>query len=261
MISFWKRPIEKLSRDKKASGRALLLLLGLFAPVLVAGEAFWRQSATDPNYNARFTFTRIRYDGSFGFRRGGSAWAHDYPQADLNLPTVLSEISQVRPTLGSSNVFDLEDPAIFRHPIIYVSEPGFWNITDLGAKNLRTFLLKGGFVIFDDFEAEQWYNFAEQFQRAMPEYEFIELDVTHPIFHAFFDLQKLDTPHPLVRVTPIYYGVFENNDPTRRMLAMVNFNSDLAEYWEWSGQGFFPIDPTNDAYKLGVNYIIYGLTH
>ena len=59
----------------------------------------------------------------------------------------------------------------------------------------------------------------------------------------------------------MYYGVFENNDPAGRMLAMVNYTSDLAEYWEWSGSGFFPIDPTNDAYKLGVNYIVYGLTH
>jgi hypothetical protein len=55
--------------------------------------------------------------------------------------------------------------------------------------------------------------------------------------------------------------MFEDNDPDKRMLALVNYNADLAEYWEWSGQGFFPVDPTTDAYKLGVNYIIYGLTH
>ncbi|MGH8435196.1 MAG: DUF4159 domain-containing protein, partial [Pseudomonas sp.] len=159
-------------------------------------------------YNARFTFTRIRYSGSYRFRRrGGSAWAHDYPQADLNLPSVLSEISRVRSTLGTSNVFDLEDRGFFKHPVIYLSEPGTWSITDEGARNLRTYLLKGGFIIFDDFESPggQWENFAEQFLRAMPEYEFIELDVTHPIFHTFFDLQKLDTPHPLVNVIPIYY--------------------------------------------------------
>jgi uncharacterized protein DUF4159 len=248
--------------------RGVLLGLALAAPLLAAGErapgaaAFGaRQDASAGDYNAQFTFTRIRY-GGYGFRgRGGSSWSHDYPQADLNLPTVLAEISRARPTLGTSHVFDLENPAIFRHPIIYVSEPGYWSITQEGALNLRNYLLKGGFVIFDDFEAEQWDNFAEQFRQAMPEYEFIKLDVTHPIFHTFFDLQRLDTPHPLVNVEPIYYGVFEDNDPTKRMIAMVNFNSDLAEYWEWSGRGFFPIDPTNDAYKLGINYIIYGLTH
>jgi len=220
--------------------------------------------AAGADYNARFTFTRIRYSGSYGgFGRGNSAWSHDYPQADLNLPSVLSEISRVQPTLGRSHVLDLEDPDIFRNPVIYLSEPGFWRITDEGARNLRTYLLKGGFIIFDDFEdlGGQWANFAAQFQRALPEYRFIEIDVKHPIFHTFFDLQKLDTPHPLVRVTPIYLGVFEDNDPAKRMMAMINLNADLAEYWEWSGQGFFAIDPTNDAYKIGINYIIYGLTH
>jgi hypothetical protein len=61
-------------------------------------------------------------------------------------------------------------------------------------------------------------------------------------------------------VTPEFYGYFEDNDPKKRMLAMVNFNSDLAEYWEWSATGQFSVDLTNEAYKLGVNYIIYGLT-
>jgi hypothetical protein len=62
-------------------------------------------------------------------------------------------------------------------------------------------------------------------------------------------------------VDPKYYGLFEDNDPRRRMMAIVNYNNDLAEYWEWSAQGYFPVDTSNDAYKLGVNYVIYGLTH
>ncbi|MEX2281858.1 MAG: DUF4159 domain-containing protein [Gemmatimonadota bacterium] len=232
------------------------------ASIMLIGAALPTQDQ-NPGYNARFTFTRIRFNSYGGFRGGGGSWAHDYPAADMNLPTVLSEISLLRPTLGSSNVLDLEDPAIFRNPILYVSEPGFWNITEHGARNLRSFMLKGGFVIFDDFEdtGNQWSTFAASFKAAMPEYEFIEINVTHPVFQTFFELEKLDTPHPLVRVTPIYLGVFEDNDPAKRMLALINLNCDLAEYWEWSGQGFFPIDSSNDAFKMGVNYIFYGLTH
>jgi hypothetical protein len=60
---------------------------------------------------------------------------------------------------------------------------------------------------------------------------------------------------------PGYYGVFEDNDPTKRMMALVNHNADIAEYWEYSDRGLFPVDLTNDAYKLGVNYFVYGLTH
>ena len=218
------------------------------------------QAYDNVDYNGRFTFSRIRYGGR-GFGRGGSAWAHDYPQADLNLPAVLSEISSIHPNLGRSNVFDLEDDAIFQNPILYISEPGDWTISERGVRNLREFLLKGGFLIADDFEADQWNNFAYCFKLAMPEYEFIKLDVSHPIFRSFFGIDKLDTPHPLVRVEPNYFGVFENNDPAGRMIAIINHNNDLAEYWERSGTGFFAMDPTNGAFKLGINYVVYALTH
>ena len=70
-------------------------------------------------------------------------------------------------------------------------------------------------------------------------------------------MKRLDVPHPLVRVTPVYYGYFENNDPRDRMIAIVNYNNDLAEYWEFSDTGMFALDFTNDAYKLAVNYVIY----
>lgn len=210
-------------------------------------------------YNGKFTFSRVRYQGNGFF--GRSAWAHDYPRADEHLPALMEALTSLRPNLRASNVFDLEDPEIFKHPFLYVSEPGAWTISPDGARNLRAFLRKGGFIMFDDFEAEQWHNFAAVFRRAMPEAEFIEIDERHPIFRSFFVLDDIDVPHPLVRVDPIYYGVFENNDPGARMLALVNYNNDLAEYWEWSGRGLFPADTTNEAWKLGINYLIYGLTH
>ena len=83
----------------------------------------------------------------------------------------------------------------------------------------------------------------------------------HEVFQSFFLVEDIYVPHPLVRVTPKYYAMFEDNNPERRLLALVNYNADLAEYWEYAGTGFFPVDLTNEAYKLGVNYMIYGLTH
>src|SRR5690606_14979947 len=209
-------------------------------------------------YDGRFTFTRIRFDG--GGRRGGGAWSHDYPDADRNLPLILRELTSVPVNTAASHILDLEDPEIFRNPILYIWEPGFWAITDEGAANLRAYMLKGGLVIFDDFEADQWINFEAQFRRALPEAQFVPLALSHPVYHACFDMEALNLPHPSVNVTPGFYGVHEDNDPTRRLVAIVNHNSDIAEYWEWSGRGYFPVDTTNDAYKLGVNYIIYGLT-
>jgi hypothetical protein len=211
------------------------------------------------DYDGRFTFTRIRYGG---WGRGGGSWAHDYPRADEHLPRIVAELTTMQPRVGSSNVFDLEDDGIFHNPVIYVSEPGFWAITDAGAANLRGHLLKGGFLIFDDFEGEsQWDNMARQMARVLPEYRWTEIDVTHPIFHAFFEMKRIDFPHPLVNVIPTYFAMFDDNDPSQRIMVLANYNNDLAEYWEWSATGMFPIANTNEAYKLGVNYVIYAMTH
>ncbi|MQA92925.1 MAG: DUF4159 domain-containing protein, partial [Gemmatimonas sp.] len=111
------------------------------------------------------------------------------------------------------------------------------------------------------FELGQWNNMAAQVQRALPEYEWFEIDDTHPIFRSFFLVRDIYIPHPLVAVTPVYQAIFEDNDPSKRIMVLANHNSDLAEYWEWSGDGVFGMNPTNDAYRLGVNYIIYAMMH
>lgn len=259
-------------------GASLLLVLsitGVFwllqRPVVTRVEPVARSGVgqEDPlyqvPYNGRFTFTRIRYGGRGisvrGWRRGGSSWSHDYPDADRNMQTILDEVTAMVPNTEGSNVVRLEDPRVFQHPLIYISEPGFWTISDEGARNLREYLLKGGFLMLDDFEADQWYNMDEQLVRALPEREWIEIDETHPIFGTFFYVEDIYVPHPTVPVEPRYMVIFEDNDPRKRIMVLANHNSDLAEYWEWSASGLFAVDPTNDAYRLGVNYIIYAITH
>ena len=236
------------------------LLVGTFAATAIAqrGDMRFRQGLTfghvNPEYDGRFTFTRVRFPG-----RGG--WDHDYPQADRHLPLILNEVTSLKPNLDGSNILDLEDPAIFLNPILYVWEPGYWRISAEAATNLRNYMLKGGFVIFDDFEAGQWINFEAQFREALPNAKFFPLDLSHPIYHSFFDMMKINLPHPSVNVVPGYYTVHLDNDPSKRVMALINHNADIAEYWEWSDRGRFAIDTTNDAYKLGVNYIIYAFTH
>jgi len=238
---------------------SLLVTVALWSGLAIAERA---ESPGADQGHSEFTFTRIRY-GARGSGRGfgRNAWAHDYPLGDEHLSRILDYTTFIRTHLGPTNVFDFDNPALFEHPIAYVSEPGFWSMTEGEVQSLRRYALKGGFLIFDDFEAEQWDNFEQQIHRALPEYQLIEIDVSHPIFHSFFELKQLAVKHPLVAVTPVYFGMFEDNDPRRRMIAIVNYNNDLAEYWEFSDKGMFAIDDTNDAYKLAVNYIVYGMTH
>ena len=245
----------------------LLAYAGLRAGPVSAPDVAPQQELFQVPYNGRFTFTRIRYESDgFGPGRGSrwgwsSAWNHDYPQADRNMQCILAQFTGIRPNTEGSTVLDLEDPRIFQHLILYMSEPGFWTVTEEGAQNLRAFLLKGGFLIFDDFELEQWNNMAAQVQRTLPEYRWVDIDDAHPISRSFFRIDDIYVPHPLVSVTPNYRAIFEDNDPTKRIMVLANHNSDLAEYWEWSTDGLFPVDPTNDAFRMGVNYIVYAMMH
>jgi hypothetical protein len=255
-MRLWRMPSRRALR---LAVTAVLVALAVVATAAQRGGGFWGRGpqVTQVPYNGKFTFTRLRYGG--GLRRGSNAWNHDYPQADMHLPMILEALTAFDPNLNVSNILDLEDPEIFKNPVLYMWEPGGWSISDEGARNLRSYMLKGGFVVFDDFEADQWYNFEAQFRHA--EAEFIELDTSHLLFHSFFELDNLNLPHPTVNVTPGFYGVFVDNDPSKRMMALVCHNSDVAEYWEWSARGIFPVDTTNDAYKLGINYMVYALTH
>ena len=242
--------------------KKLAIAFILLIPLAAYAQIRMRPQMTDSTvpYDSHFVFTRIRYGGG-GFGFGGAAWAHDYPTADRNLGSILDYITNMRARLDGTNVLDLDDPRIFENPILYVSEPGFWRIQESEAKNLRAHLLKGGFILFDDFEGPHFDNMAAQMRQALPELSWIELDVSHDIFQSFFELKVLDVPHPSVDVRPRYMALFENNDPNGRMIALANHNSDLAEYWEWSAEGLYSEDPTNNAYRLGVNYIVYALTH
>jgi len=264
----WARPMPGIfSAVGLALGAAVVLLLAsLVTERTQEAQARARDPMYQVPYNGSYTFTRVRYGsgggGLRGFRRGWSnAWNHDYPAADRNMQGILEEFTSMRPNTGGSNVLDLENPEIFKHPTLYMSEPGFWGITDEGATNLRRFLLKGGMLIFDDFEADQWYNMAAQVARALPEGEWVEIDGSHPAFQGVFIVEDIYVPHPLVPVTPRYMAIFEDNDPGQRVMVLANHNSDLAEYWEYSATGYFPVDPTNDAYRVGVNEIVYGMTH
>ena len=160
-------------------------------------------------------------------------------------------------------ILKLDDPRLFNFPIAMMWEPGFWNLTDREAESFRAYLLKGGFAIFEDFDGpEQWRVFESQMRRVLPDGRLVKVDKSHPIFDSFFRIKDIDgILHPMYGLKPSYYGIFEDNNPSRRLMVIANFDNDVPEYWEWSGQGMFPFDTSNEAYKLGVNYLIYGMTH
>ena len=219
-------------------------------------------------YDGRFTFVRIRFEPLGGGRsfwgREDAKWDHDFPRAERNFARILAEVTAVRPYMEGGNVLALDDPELFKYPLIYLCEPGFWSPTDAEAAALRAYLTKGGFIIFDDFFGAHWYNFEASMRRVLPGARLVRLDRSHPIFDAFYhiaDPEAGGAPGGFRRRPPEFHGIFEDNDPAKRLLAVVNYNNDVGEDWEWSDTGQLPVDVTNHAYKLGVNYIVYGMTH
>jgi hypothetical protein len=217
---------------------------------------------TDVEYDGRFTFLRLRWKaGSLRSGSMSSAWNHDYPRAEQHLAQILKEVTLLDARTDGARVLHLDDPELFRYPIAYMWEPGFWTMTDVEAARFREYLQKGGLAIFDDFDTVHWTNFETQMRRVLPEGRFVELDESNPVFDSFFRMNTIYFPSPGMRIRPTYYGIYEENDPARRLMVIANYNADVAEYWEWSAEGFLPVDTSNEAYKLGVNYMMYGMMH
>lgn len=208
---------------------------------------------------ADFSFARVQFS-SFPQRGRIPGWAHDYPRADRNLLTILGDVSTIRTTSESYAIVQLEDPAIMRYPLLYFSEPGTWDITPREAENFREFLGRGGFAVFDDFDGPRdWYNFRRCINLVLPGREIRKLTVDHHVFHCFYDIRTLNMVPPYqMDGDPTFYGIFDEKE---RLQAVVNFNNDIGEFWEWSDEALFPVGPSNEAFKFGVNYVMYALTH
>src|SRR5580765_2135937 len=164
-------------------------------------------------YDGRFIFVRMNYETTpDGYWYGGQpAWAHGYPVAEKNLMQIMNEISYLGAHDDGFNSIRFDDPELSKYPIAYVIEPDWWAITKSEAKGLRDYMLKGGFVIVDDFkvmvrgrgfrgfagsggeylrEGEGggggWPSFEAMMKDVIPEGHFVELDSAAPVFHSFF---------------------------------------------------------------------------
>lgn len=209
------------------------------------------------------------YDGKFAIVRlwyphyGG--WAFDYPEMEQNLNRILPAVSAIVPSPSGGNIFRMDDPELMKFPIAYLSEPGYWYPSDSEVVGLRTYIRKGGFLIVDDFHfGEEWNVFELAMTRVLPGAQIHRLDVTHPIFNTFFAIETLDVPYPgrlgQQGLMGEFYGIYEDNDPTKRLSVIINYNMDIGDYMEHSATGRFAVDPSNEAYKFGINYLMYGMT-
>ena len=261
------------------AARALLLATMLPGAVSYAQRGFgYGRYFGDPNefymprawggntkYDGRFTFARIKYRGT-GM---GVGWSHDFPRAESHFMRIIRQITTIHPFVEAGpvvggNILSLDDPELFKYPVAYLSEPGGWLPNDNEVEGLRNYLQKGGFLIVDDFDGGSMNSdlarFQEQMRRVLPAARLLDAPRTHPIFDSFFKIDFGKLTAYRTGDVPQYFAYFQDNDPRGRVMVIVNFNQDIGDYWEWSDRGFNVV-PSNEAYKLGVNYLVYALTH
>lgn len=253
-----------------------LLAMGAVLAVAVAQMdedyvSLWRdlESKRRAPEDTEFVFARVRFRdnrsgfgmfGGFGGFGGKPGWAHDYPSAEQHILQVASEATGINLRKDSYVIVDLESDEIFKYPFVYVSEVGTMNPTEKELATLREYFNRGGFAMIDDFEgarALQW--FESHMRRIFPDRGFIEMTLDHPLFHTFYEIPTLDvTPAYGVNSPPKFYGYFDENG---RLLMILNHNNDIGDFWEWIDQPRFPLQPSTEALRFGINYFIYSLTH
>jgi hypothetical protein len=230
-----------------------------------------------------FTFARVHY------KRDRSVWSKagycftDFPDSDLNFSFRIQQLTTIR-TDPDGRVIDLTDPELINYPWIYMVEPGAMRLDEDEVAALRNYLLSGGFLMADDFwGTHQWENFASEIKRVLPEREFQELEMNHPVFNCVFDLHKkqmneLQVPNfwqgEQSQYSHVTWETHEGEecrdvhvraivDERGHMMVIACHNTDNGDGWEREQeyQYFFQTFSEKRAYPLGINIIFYAMTH
>jgi Domain of unknown function (DUF4159) len=221
-----------------------------------------------PAPTARFDRSGSRFGGS-GWKLGNSSWTQDYPRADRHFVLAVRRLTRLHVRSVEQPV-DLDDGDVYDWPWLYAVRTGEWKLTDSQAKTLREYLLRGGFLMVDDFwGTPEWQVFEQSMRKVLPERQPVELPSSEQIFHTVYDL---DDRYQIVGAwgvgsyrpyqndgdAPYWRGIY---DEKGRVTVAIVMNSDTGDSWEYADDPFYPEKYSALGIRVGVNYIIYGLTH
>lgn len=214
---------------------------------------------------ARMAYTD-RYAGQLLERR---PWEIDAPAAERHLLQGLRRLSAIDARPSGASVHPNE-PDLFDFPFLYVVEAGHWDLTDTEVARIREYLLRGGFIMFDDFHgSEEWSYFMNGIRRIFPERPVEDLESDSEVFHVLFDMQHREQipgyqmvfshrTYERDGVVPHWRGI---RDDDGRLMALINHNMDLGDAWEHADWPDYPERYTAMAYRQAINSIIYAMTH
>ena len=269
--------------------RFALISLVFAAFLLFAQRSRFAEPAEAPRptfkSDAEFHFIRVEYTDLPQFHRrwgyasrdgrGEGWWVVDWPDADDHFSTGVQRLTRI--DTGDPRHFRLTDDRLFDYPWIYATQTGWWDLSDAEVARLREYLLRGGFIVVDDFWGEeQWRIFEQTMARVLPGEPITDIDESDSVMHVLYDIREKDRTFipgsrhlrrgydGSVRVVqpegsaPAWRAMY---DDRHRMVVAVNFDTDVGDAWEFADVPYYPEAMTTLAYRYGINYLIYAMTH
>lgn len=257
--------------------RLLIILLLTLLPGLGVAQVFPPFAGADAEVydldvedSGEFNFVRVQFDTYWGGGFGYGTWSIDFPDADMNFLRGVSRLTNIK-VESNPIVLRFDDEQIFDYPFLYMLEVGQNGGIVLSPKeieNLREYLLRGGFLLIDDFWGQrQWDNFYAAFSQVFPDREIVELKPDHEIFHVYYDIDGPQMIPALYRSDDFgeqgidYASNHAILDDSGRVMVLINWNSDMGDGWEHTYHQAYPTRYANSAYRLGINYLMYSMTH
>ena len=272
-----------------------ILAVSLICAVAALGQRFGyprfegHDEGPEPTFptGAEFHFIRTEYTDlpefhrGFGFAsrngRGNGWWIVDWPDADNHFTMGINRLTRI--AAGDPRHLSLTDEHLFDYPWIYATQVGWWGLDQTEILRLREYLERGGFLMVDDFWGpgnEQWNIFRETMERVFPGRPITDIAPGDSVMHVLYDIEEKDrTFIPGSRhlrlgrggnvvvqqppgTTPAWRQIADDHD---RMVVAVNYNTDVGDAWEFADAPEYPERMTALAYRYGINYIIYAMTH
>jgi Domain of unknown function (DUF4159) len=238
------------------------------------------QLTPDWQEKTEFAFARLMFppgplNGYRGrdadWHTGISLWTQDYPRADRHFAQAVRRLTRIHIRSVEQPV-NLEEDEAWDLPWLYAVQVGEWGLTDKQGQILREYCLRGGFFMADDLHGDaEWYEFESRMKKAFPEYPIREIEDGDQIFHTVYDIKDRYQVPGQAHLGPGYKanngesargahwrGIF---DEKGRIMVAISYNSDIGDAWEYADDSWYPAKFADLSMRLGVNYIIYSMTH
>ena len=237
---------------------------------------------TPPDYQEKteFQFARLMFPGGWNdgyrgrfdgdFRLGLSLWTQDYPRADRHFSQAVKRLTRIHIRSVEQPV-NLDEDEEFDLPWLYAVQVGEWGLTPKQGKEMREYLLRGGFLMLDDFwGTQEWNRFQESMDAVFPDRPIVEIDDQDSIFHVVYDLKdRFQIPGEAHLRQGCknceeggrgahWRGIYDDKG---RVMIAASYNSDIGDAWEYADDPYYPEGAASLAMRIGINYIVYSMTH